>query len=149
LSTNNHKPNATAGYSRRQTPSTDCLRVYGLILSLPFPPTGNHSVKHGGGRHYSTQEVKTYRSKVAALVQATEAELMSCSEYMAPLAVTCEVFPPDNRRRDLDNTWKTLADALTHANVWQDDSQIIDLHLVRGEVRQGGQVVVSISEVEE
>lgn len=73
---------------------------------------------------------------------------MSCSEYMAPLAVVCEVFPPDNRRRDLDNTWKPLADALTHAGVWQDDSQIIDLRLVRGEVRQGGQVVVSISEVE-
>jgi len=116
-----------------------------MILSLPFPPTGNHSVKHGGGRHYLTAEAKAYLAKVKSMVICSAADNFIGGE----IRVTCEVFPPDNRRRDLDNTWKTLADALTHANVWQDDSQIIDLRLVRGEVRQGGQVVVSISEVEE
>ena len=116
-----------------------------MILSLPFPPSGNHSTKHAGGRHYSTPETISYRAKVNAQVMAENA----ARGLSGPLVVVCELFPPSNRRMDMDNRFKTLADALTHSGVWKDDSQIIDLRLVRGEVRQGGQVVVSISEVDE
>jgi len=117
-----------------------------MILCLPYPPTGNHSVKHSRGRHYSTQDAKAYKSKVAAIVQATESELISCFEYMADVKVVCEIFPPDKRRRDLDNVFKSVGDALTHSGVWQDDSQIVDLRLVRGEVREGGMVTVEVTE---
>jgi len=113
-----------------------------MILSLPFPPTGNHSVKHNGGRHYLTAEAKDYLAKIKSLVICSAAD----NFIDTAIRVTCEVFPPDNRRRDLDNTWKTLADALTNANVWKDDSQIIDLRLVRGEVRDGGMVTVEVTE---
>ena len=116
-----------------------------MILSLPFTPTGNHSTKHSGGKHYTTQAVKRYHLEVAALAMAQGAD----KTLLGPIRVVAEVFPPDRRRRDLDNTWKVLGDAMTKANVWKDDSQIIDLRLVKGEVRQGGMVVVSIEEVEE
>ncbi|NBW22487.1 MAG: RusA family crossover junction endodeoxyribonuclease, partial [Caulobacteraceae bacterium] len=36
--------------------------------------------------------------------------------------VVIEAFPPDRRKRDLDNILKSLLDALTHAGVWEDDS---------------------------
>jgi crossover junction endodeoxyribonuclease RusA len=111
-------------------------------LALPFPPTGNHSVKHGGGKHYLTADAKAYLAKVRSIVMCSAADNFIDNE----IRVVCEVFPPDNRRRDLDNTWKTLADALTHANVWKDDSQIVDLRLVRGEVREGGMVTVEVTE---
>jgi crossover junction endodeoxyribonuclease RusA len=31
------------------------------------------------------------------------------------------LYPPDNRRRDIDNYTKGLFDALTHARVWEDE----------------------------
>ncbi|MCV5079210.1 RusA family crossover junction endodeoxyribonuclease, partial [Escherichia coli] len=42
----------------------------------------------------------------------------------APASVEIVLFPPDNRIRDLDNYNKALFDALTHAGVWEDDSQV-------------------------
>jgi crossover junction endodeoxyribonuclease RusA len=34
------------------------------------------------------------------------------------------LYPPDARRRDIDNYNKALFDALTHAGIWEDDSQV-------------------------
>jgi len=42
-----------------------------------------------------------------------------------------EVYPPDKRRRDLDNLMKATADSLQHAQVYPDDSQIDDLRIIR------------------
>jgi crossover junction endodeoxyribonuclease RusA len=41
-----------------------------------------------------------------------------------------DAFPPDRRQRDLDNLQKPALDAMEHAGVYQDDSQI-DLLLTR------------------
>jgi crossover junction endodeoxyribonuclease RusA len=41
-----------------------------------------------------------------------------------------DAFPPDRRRRDLDNIQKPVLDALQHAGVYEDDSQI-DLLVTR------------------
>ncbi len=114
-----------------------------MIISLPYPPTGNHAVKHASGRHYLTAEARTYVNQVRSIAICSAAD----NFLDADLMVTVEVFPPDHRRRDLDNVWKLLSDALTKANVWKDDYQVVDLRLVRGEVRPGGMVVVSIEEV--
>jgi crossover junction endodeoxyribonuclease RusA len=46
--------------------------------------------------------------------------------------VTIQAFRPDNRRRDLDNLLKAVLDALTAAEVWDDDSQITDLRIYWG-----------------
>ena len=35
-----------------------------------------------------------------------------------------DAFPPDRRRRDLDNLLKPALDALQHAGVYEDDSQV-------------------------
>ena len=55
----------------------------------------------------------------------------------------------DGGRKDLDNLWKCLLDALTQAGVWGDDSQIDDLHIVRlptPETPTRGTVKVSVCE---
>ena len=49
--------------------------------------------------------------------------------YIGNIAVEIEAFMPDRRKRDLDNILKALLDALTHAGVWADDSQIVDLRI--------------------
>jgi len=58
-----------------------------------------------------------------------------------------KVNAPDKRRRDLDNLPKALLDGLTHSGIWDDDSQIDDLRIMRGEIVKGGSVTVVIDEV--
>jgi len=56
------------------------------------------------------------------------------------------LFMPDRRKRDIDNTLKALLDALTHAGVWLDDSQVVDLR-IRKSPTLGGFVSVIIEEL--
>ena len=48
----------------------------------------------------------------------------------------------------MDNTIKVPCDALTHAKVWKDDSQIDDLRIVRRGVVPDGKMVISITELD-
>ncbi|SUB72176.1 Crossover junction endodeoxyribonuclease rusA [Pluralibacter gergoviae] len=64
---------------------------------------------------------------------------------VGPVSVIVTLYPPDRRRRDLDNFNKALFDALTRAGIWQDDSQIKRLLLEWGPIIPKGQVVVAIS----
>ena len=114
-----------------------------MILAIPYPPTGNTATRHAGGRHYTTEAVKRYRMAVATLAMAQG----GAKTLAGQIKVVAEVYPPDNRKRDLDNAWKTAGDALTKAGVWKDDFQICDLRLVRMPSRAGGQVVVHIEEL--
>ena len=62
-----------------------------------------------------------------------------------PVVVDIEAFMPDRRRRDLDNLLKGLLDSLTHAGVWEDDNQVVDLR-IRKAPTIGGMVKVQITE---
>jgi len=64
------------------------------------------------------------------------------------LAVTVDLYPPDKRRRDVDNSAKATLDALAHAGVYEDDSQIDDLHIRRREVVPPGRVVVTVTAID-
>jgi crossover junction endodeoxyribonuclease RusA len=58
-----------------------------------------------------------------------------------------DAFPPDRRRRDLDNIQKPVLDALEHAAVYEDDSQIDLLITRRREVTSPGRIEVRLSEM--
>jgi len=60
--------------------------------------------------------------------------------------VTVLLYPPDKRRRDLDNYQKALFDSLTHARVWADDSQIKRFTVEWGVLTKGGKAEVTITE---
>jgi hypothetical protein len=44
-----------------------------------------------------------------------------------PLELDVLLFPPDHRRRDLDNPLKAILDALEHAGLYADDAQVARL----------------------
>lgn len=58
-----------------------------------------------------------------------------------------DLYPPDRRRRDLDNHIKPLQDALTKCRIWEDDSQVDELKITRKDRVPGGQAVVTVEEV--
>ncbi len=79
-----------------------------------------------------------YREAVAAC-------LIGCRTIDAKdIALHAEIFPPDKRRRDLDNTQKALLDALQHGGAIADDYHIAWLLIEREEVIKGGKVIVTI-----
>ena len=122
-----------------QTP-TDSTPTF--EVSLPWPPTVNtywrHANKGGTTIVYVAKEGQIYRTAVQGLV-ATKRKL-----HTARLRVEIEAWPPDKRKRDLDNILKSLLDALTYAGIWEDDSQIDDLRIYRATI--GGMVKVRIYE---
>lgn len=112
------------------------------MIELPWPPSANTYYRHPtrgplAGRHLISEKGRAYRKAVQA-IQGMPAM------GSARLAVTIWLYAPDRRRRDLDNSAKGLLDALTHAGVWDDDSQIDDLRIVRAEIVPGGKVLVEI-----
>lgn len=64
------------------------------------------------------------------------------------LAVRLDAYPPDRRKRDLDNIGKAFLDALIHGGVYRDDSQIDRLEIIRGEpFPPSGRIDVAIEEL--
>jgi crossover junction endodeoxyribonuclease RusA len=112
-------------------------------LTLPFPPSVNTYWRHPttgklAGRHLISDKGRKYRDAVTALAAEGRYKTMT-----GPLVVDLEVFMPDKRRRDLDNLTKAIFDSLTHAGVWEDDSQIVDFRVWKNPAI-GGMVKVTI-----
>ena len=116
-------------------------------VTLPWPPSVNNYWRHKvTGRLatvYVSAEGKAYRKAVNDLVMEA-AMVQRYLKAAGSVRVVIEAFPPDRRKRDLDNILKSLLDALTHAGVWEDDSQIEDLRIYRSTI--AGMVKVRIYE---
>lgn len=114
-----------------------------LEILLPYPPSINHYWRRVGTRTLISREGRRFREEVVSIMAARRIESL-----VGRLAVYIEVFPPDRRRRDIDNVQKALLDALEHGGAYADDSQIDRLTIQRGDVTKGGKTVVQITNME-
>jgi crossover junction endodeoxyribonuclease RusA len=92
------------------------------------------------GRVLVSEAGRTYRKTVSDMVGEARLRL----GLRARLLVELVACPPDRRKRDLDNLLKPLLDAMQHAGVYEDDSQIDRLVIERGEVVTGGRLEVHV-----
>lgn len=126
-----------------------------LTLVLPFPPSVNHYWRHVvlPLKKKTTSGKQAFRVQALISVDGRKYKQAVCREVMAQNAqyrlsarvrLFVALYPPDRRRRDVDNYAKALLDSLTEAGVWADDAQIRDLRLVWGDVLPGGKAVVTI-----
>ncbi|MEE1653752.1 RusA family crossover junction endodeoxyribonuclease [Brachymonas sp. J145] len=111
-------------------------------IVLPWPPSVNHYWRTWQGRPRISHEGRQYREAVADLVRKSGHGKLPD----APLAVHIEAWMPDRRKRDLDNALKAPLDALTHAGLWDDDSQIHDLRITRAPVVKGGALKIRVED---
>lgn len=115
-----------------------------IRLTLPWPPTANNlyatvRTRSGVERRVLTGEGRNYRRAVHWLARkARTSTILGC------VLVEVTAFPPDRRRRDIDNLFKAPLDALKFAGIYIDDSYIDDLHIVRGPVRGEGSIEIEI-----
>lgn len=118
-----------------------------MKLILPFPPSVNtywRAPNKGPlkGRHLISADGRKYQSAACAAIIEQLRRLPKPSTE--PAAVEILLFPPDARRRDIDNYNKALFDALTHAGVWEDDSQVKRMLVAWGPIVKGGSVEITI-----
>jgi len=113
-----------------------------ITLTLPWPPSVNKYWRTFQGRMIISAEGRSYRKAVAEQVLIQR----GAKHYTGKLCVVIEAFRPDNRRRDLDNLLKAVLDGCTHAGVWEDDSNIVDLRIYWADTI-GGMLKVKVSEL--
>ena len=106
---------------------------------FPWPPSVNHYWGQNGKRKFIMEPGLCYRQNVALLLR-----------YEKPfpaesrLFITIDAYPPDKRRRDLDNTLKATFDAIQHAGIVPDDNQFDAIQIKRKKVVPGGKMFVTI-----
>jgi crossover junction endodeoxyribonuclease RusA len=90
-----------------------------------------------------TQEVQKYVQDVGYLILHQRIKPLQSKR----LRIDLFVYPPDNKRRDLDNICKAVLDALQHANVFADDFYIQQLYVERCTVRMYGEIEFTLTEL--
>ena len=115
-----------------------------MPLTLPYPPSVNHYWRRVGLHTLISREGRTFCRNVCALLGGGG---MRKPPSGGRIALAMDAFPPDHRRRDLDNIQKPVLDALEHAGVYADDSQIDLLVTRRREAVPDGRLLVTVDEL--
>lgn len=117
-----------------------------LTLRLPFPRSVNTYWRNiGRGRTILSKAGRQYKLDVQAAVLEQVGKVKPISSRVS---VSVWLYPPDKRRRDLDNhAGKALFDSLTSAGVWADDEQIDRLRVYRRHTIPYGLAIVRIREL--
>lgn len=118
-----------------------------IIIDLPYPPSVNmyYRTPRSGklaGRTMISEKGRMYRADVMETIMRYK-----LGRVPGRLEVHIDAFPPDRRRRDLDNICKGLLDGLAHAGIIADDGDIDILKIHRKEHVKGGLVRVFVSEI--
>lgn len=99
-----------------------------LEFELPWPPSVNHYYRHVGAKVLISRDGRKYRKMIVSRFRSEGVEPFRC-----PVELSVELYPPDNRRRDADNSLKCLLDAFTHGGLYEDDSLIRRLVVTKRE----------------
>lgn len=108
------------------------LYIYIVTILLTGEPKSTNNLYRAACRGRFPTTYMTPEGKAIKEQYQWEAKSQWKSPILAAdLSVTVRFFFKTHRRRDLDNQNKLILDALTGI-VYEDDSQIAELHLIRG-----------------
>ena len=115
-----------------------------LLLSLPFPPSVNTYYRNFRGMMVLSKEGRDYKNAVAEYLIDVNAPKLGD----AKLKIEMVLRPRDKRKIDIDNRIKAVLDSLQDAGLFDDDYQVDDLRIIRGEPIKNGKLLVMIEEIE-
>ncbi len=113
-----------------------------VSIELPWPPSSNTYWRRRGHCYFISNKGQDYREFVTKL----------CYRYAgmfnieSRLRLTIDAFPPDKRKRDLDNLFKAVLDSLQAARIFPDDCQIDELS-IRRMPDFDGKIVVNMEQI--
>jgi len=116
-------------------------------FTLPYPPSLNSLYKISSKPFphiYLSKHGKSYKTQVLQQLATQNLQLRA----NIPLSLTLTITPPDNRTRDLDNLFKILFDSLTHAQFWEDDKLVRELHVSYLPVQKPGSLLLEVEALE-
>lgn len=128
-----------------------------LCLELPYPPSVNSYKKVG--RIVKTKTGKLYQQRkntchtekfyfdVYILSKKIKPSEWGKFDDSSTFSLSIYVYPPDNKKRDLDNILKVLLDSLVRAHIIPDDSQVCVLYVEKRSIIEHGKVIVRIQEI--
>lgn len=109
-----------------------------MRLTIPYPPSTNALYATVRGRRVKTKAARVYHEQAASI-----ARRLGATRFTGPVSVRLDVFRPA-KRGDLDNTLKSLLDSMTGI-VWDDDSQVAEIHARRHEDKVNPRVEVEVN----
>jgi len=113
-----------------------------MRLELPYPPSLNSYYRTYKGRMLISAKGREYRKLAVLCIRRVIKEPLT-----GRVCVNIYSYPPDKRRRDLDNLLKPTLDALEHGGALLNDEQIDDLYIRRLHVIKGGKINIEIEEI--
>lgn len=111
-------------------------------LILPWPPSVNSCWRLVGTRVLLSKKYRSYKRIIKSYALFWKRKPLE-----GRLSIEIKVYPPDRRKRDLDNLIKGTLDSLQYARLFLDDSQIDKLSIERKELKKGGELHIVIKEI--
>ena len=115
-----------------------------ILNNLPYPMSINAYYRSVYGRTLISKKGREYRNRVFGYIVEKNPATMGGYDFVDPIEMRIAFYPPDKRKRDIDNPLKPLIDALMNAKIYKDDSQIKKLVVTMNEPVKGGRVDVTI-----
>lgn len=110
-------------------------------FKLPLPPTINGGYwRFSGHRRFLTKAAIEFQN---AVMFAVINQPLRFGDALLEMTVTINFR--DRRRADLSNRLKALEDALVHAGLMKDDSQIKIIHVYEGPIIKNGSCTVKMN----
>jgi crossover junction endodeoxyribonuclease RusA len=124
-----------------------------IEFEIPWPQSVNHYKQVG--RIVRTKTGKLYQKRINtpetnqfyyAVWIKVKARGVKFGDS-ARLGMWIDLYPPDKRKRDIDNLCKVVLDGFQKAELYKDDNMIDLLVIERKEIVPGGSVIVKIKQL--
>lgn len=130
------------------------LTFHRISFTLPYPPSTNNRCRYVNGKVLISKQARIFQKNVLSNIIAWRTQNnLPIHATIFPnqkLLVITLVHPPDNKRRDLDNVdSKAIFDALQHAGIFTDDSQIRSRYSSFQPPIPNGKILVTIKTLQE
>ena len=110
-----------------------------VFIQLPWPPSVNRYWRRVGSKTLISREGRQYKKDVGVICTANR-----ITPTAQRIRVSIMAYPPDKRKRDIDNLAKAVLDGLS-GHAYEDDEQIDELIITRKKEVKGGMLTITVS----